>query len=208
MVELLDHYISSVGPVAYLVLLLAAALEYVVPPFPGDSIVLLGGIYAVRGDKPWWLVFVVVTLGSVLGAAINFELGRWIDRRVERRLERKRILGISIEQLHSVEARMRRRGSWLLLFNRFIPGIRGLFFVAAGMARMDLRRVLLLGAVSAMAHTGLMLALGIALGGNIEKLQGLMNQYQRLAIGLLVVAAVAVLVRVLQKTRRRAVADE
>jgi membrane protein DedA with SNARE-associated domain len=205
MVELLDTWISHVGPVAYLVLLVAAALEYVVPPFPGDTVVLMGGIYAVRGDKPWWLVFAAVTIGSVIGAAINFQIGRWIDARVERRLGQKTVFGISLERLHAVEAKMRQRGAVLILLNRFIPGIRGLFFVAAGMSHMRRRQVLSLGAVSAMLHTAVMLALGIALGGNMERLEALMNQYQRVAIGLMLVIALALVVRFV--TRRRTAVD-
>lgn len=197
MVELLDSWIHAVGPFAYLVLAVAAALEYVVPPFPGDTVVLLGGVYAVRGEKSWLLVFLVIIAGSVLGAAVNYFVGRWVDVKVERRLERKAILGMSLEQLHSVEARMRRRGAWLLLFNRFIPGVRGLFFVAAGMSNMPVQKVLVLGAISAAAHTAVVLALGIALGGNVERIEGVVARYQSLAlwglavVGLLFVAQLA-----------------
>ena len=59
MVEFLDNLISNIGLLGLLVLGLAAAVEYVVPPFPGDTITLLGGVYAVRGEHPgrwcsWW----------------------------------------------------------------------------------------------------------------------------------------------------------
>lgn len=202
MVEWIDTILSRVGPEAYALLALAAALEYLVPPFPGDTVVLLGGVLAVRGAKPWWLVFAVVTAGSVLGAAANFYLGKWLDARVERRLSRKAIFGISLEQLHAVEAKMRKRGALLLLFNRFIPGVRGLFFVAAGMSHMPLSKVLTLGALSAAAHTALVLALGIALGGNAERLEQVVGRYQSAALGLVIVAVIAVAVRTVVKLRR------
>ncbi|MDQ3264846.1 MAG: DedA family protein [Myxococcota bacterium] len=201
MVEWLDSLISQVGPVAYALLAAAAALEYLVPPFPGDTVVLLGGVYAVRGDKPWWLVFLAVTAGSVLGAAANFYLGKWLDTRMERRLAHKTILGISLQQLHAVEEKMRKRGILLLLLNRFIPGVRGLFFVAAGMSHMPVGKVLVCGAISAAAHTAVVMGLGIALGGNAEALVALVARYQSAALGLLAVVALALAVRFLQKRR-------
>ena len=83
MVHFIDQLISSLGSLGLLVLGLAAALEYVVPPFPGDTITLPGGVYAVRGTQPWPLVFLVVTAGSVVGAAINYWAGHWLGKRFD-----------------------------------------------------------------------------------------------------------------------------
>ena len=52
MVEWLDSFITHLGLLGLVVFFVAAALEYVVPPFPGDTITLLGGVYAVRGEHP------------------------------------------------------------------------------------------------------------------------------------------------------------
>ncbi|HYV47217.1 MAG TPA: DedA family protein [Myxococcaceae bacterium] len=210
MLEAFDSAIRQVGPAAFFVLGLAAFLEYLLPPFPGDSVVLLGGIYAVRGQQPYWLVFAAVIAGSLLGAAANFRMGQWVGARVERNPERKTILGISMRSLHDAEARMRKYGDWLIAANRFIPGIRGLFFVAAGMSGMKRARVLALGAVSATAHTLLLLYSGIALGGNAERIAAFMGQWQRatgwLVAAVAVVAVPALLIRWLSKRKKNGVA--
>jgi membrane protein DedA with SNARE-associated domain len=205
MVEFIDQLISSLGPLGLLVLGLAAALEYVIPPFPGDTITLLGGVYAVRGTQPWPLVFLVVTVGSVVGAAINYWVGHWLAKRFDAH-PGKSYFGITHARLEQVQARMRRNGPWLLLANRFLPGIRGLIFVAAGAAHMPRFNAMLLGALSAMAHTGLVLALGAAVGGNLERLAALVTRYQYAVVGLVLVGVVGVLVRML--ARRRAPAPE
>ncbi|MFY0528483.1 DedA family protein [Archangium gephyra] len=206
MVEFLDNLISNIGLLGLLVLGLAAAVEYVVPPFPGDTITLLGGVYAVRGEHPWPLVFLVVVAGSVVGAFINYQVGRWLVGRFERR-PGDVFFGISHARLEQVQSQMRHKGPWLLLANRFIPGVRGLIFVAAGAAHMPRSNALILGALSAMAHTGLVLALGAAVGGNLERLEALMWRYQRAVIGLVVVGVVAALVRALAKRKAQASAS-
>jgi membrane protein DedA with SNARE-associated domain len=200
MVGFFDTVISHLGLLGLLLLGLAAAVEYVVPPFPGDTITLLGGVYAVRGEHPWPLVFLVVVTGSVAGALINYQVGRWLVGRFERR-PGEAFFGITHARLESVQAQMRHKGPWLLLANRFIPGVRGLIFVAAGAAHMPRTNALVLGALSAMAHTGLVLALGAAVGGNLEKLEALMWQYQRAILGLVVVGVVAVGVRALARRK-------
>ena len=199
-IEHVDKLIGALGPFGFLVLGVAALLEYVVPPFPGDTVVLMGGIYAVRGEKPWWLVLGVVTVGSVLGAAINYAVGRWLARRFEANPGRS-FFGLTHAKLEAVQARMRHAGPWLLLVNRFLPGIRGVIFIAAGAAHVPRVNALALGAVSALAHSGLVLGLGMAVGGNLERLTLLVSRYQYAVIGLLVVAALGLGVRAL--TRRR-----
>ena len=203
-IEHVDKLIGALGPFGFLVLGVAALLEYVVPPFPGDTVVLMGGIYAVRGEKPWWLVLGVVTVGSVLGAAINYAVGRWLARRFEANPGRS-FFGLTHARLESVQARMRRAGPWLLLVNRFLPGIRGVIFIAAGAAHVPRVNALALGAVSALAHSGLVLGLGMAVGGNLERLTLLVSRYQYAVIGLLVVAALGLGVRALTRRRESAV---
>jgi membrane protein DedA with SNARE-associated domain len=198
MVESIDHFITALGMAGLLVLGLAAMLEYLVPPFPGDTITLLGGVYAVRGDHPWPLVFLVVTAGSVAGAAINYWFGTWLVRRFEAN-PHKSFLGLTHARLEEVQARMRRGGPWLLLVNRFLPGIRGMIFIAAGAARIPRRNALLLGALSAMAHNGLVLAIGRAVGGNLERLESLVARYQMAVVILVIIGVLAVVVRALAR---------
>ncbi|MBN9682423.1 MULTISPECIES: DedA family protein [unclassified Corallococcus] len=203
-IEHVDKLIGTLGPFGFLVLGVAAMLEYVVPPFPGDTIVLMGGIYAVRGEKPWWLVLAVVTAGSVVGAFINYTVGHWLAKRFEQQPGRS-FFGLTHARLEQVQARMRHAGPWLLLVNRFLPGIRGVIFIAAGAARMPRFNALVLGAISALAHSGLILALGMAVGGNLERLTVLVSRYQYAVIGLLGVAALAFGVRALTRRRESAV---
>jgi membrane protein DedA with SNARE-associated domain len=200
MVETLDSWIAAVGPLAFVALGLAALLEYVFPPFPGDTILLLGGVYAVRGDKPWWLVLLVITVGSVAGAAINYWVGMKVAGRFEHR--NRPFLGLTHEKFHALQARMRKRGTLLLLANRFMPGVRGIIFLAAGAAMIPFGRVVGLGAVSALAWNAMVIGLGIAVGGNAETLATLLGRYQTAAFALFGIAAVGALVRFWLRRRK------
>jgi membrane protein DedA with SNARE-associated domain len=194
-VQYVDTFIASVGLLAYLFLFLAAALEYVVPPLPGDTIVLLGGVYVARGQQPWPLVFLSVVAGSVTGAAITYAFGRSLRRRMQERPDDRPLFGITHERLMLVQTRVWHWGAWLLLFNRFMPGIRSLVFVAAGASALPVTRTLVLGALSAALHTGAVLTLGVLLGGNLEALQTWVLRYQWGAVGLLVLVGTVLLVR-------------
>jgi membrane-associated protein len=195
--ELLAELLHRTGPAAPLLLFLAAFIEYVFPPFPGDLLVVLGAWYATHGELSWPVTFVAVTLGAVLGAAVDWRVGRWLGARIgERaaagRLDRERVLRF--------EAAYRRWGGLLLVANRFLPGVRAFFFVAAGASGIPLWEVLLFGGLSAALWNGLLLAAGAYAARNLEELVGLVERYNTAALALL---GVAVLVAALWWWRSR-----
>jgi len=201
MVEQFDLWVQQLGSAGYLLLGLAALLEYLVPPFPGDTVMLLGGAYAVRGEKNLALVFGCVTFGSVVGLAIMYGVGRRVGARVDRFPEGKLFFGVTHARIRQLQEQMRTRGSWLLVANRFFPTFRAVLFLAAGAAKMSFARVLLLGTVSAMAWNVVVIAIGYAVGGNAERLTALFAQYNRVAFVVLGVAVSGFVIRFFLKRR-------
>lgn len=209
--QTLNEIVQQTGPYALVVLFGAALIEYVFPPFPGDTVVLFGAFYAVRGVLPLPLVFLAVTGGSVVGACIDYWIGRRIGRAMERRVpvEPKRFHWASLEQVHRMEAAYRRHGDLYILINRFLPGVRGFFFVGAGMAGMPMARVIGLGAVSASLWNCLLLAAGWAVGENLQELERLFRTYSAVAWGAMIVVVLGLVIRwALSRRRARDAAGE
>jgi len=173
------------------VLALSSAVEYVFPPFPGDTVVLAGAVLATAGGWDLWPILAACTSGSLLGAWADFRVGLAAAKRRDAGK-----LGVRLAEnpgLDRILAGYRRWGPAFLALNRFMPGIRALFFVAAGLARMRTGPVLAWAAVSALAWNALLLALGAALGGNLDRLEALAQGY---ALVLWIALAAALLVAV------------
>jgi len=203
--DALIELVRQTGPYALAVLFGASLVEYVFPPFPGDTIVILGAFYATHGELPLALVFLAVTLGSIAGSAIDYAIGMRLGAAAERRIPdapvRRR--WVSLEKLRHVEERYRRHGDLYILVNRFLPGVRGFFFVAAGMAGMPFRRVMLLGALSASLWNALLLGAGWAVGENLERFVSFFRTYSAVAWGALAVVAAVLIARRLLRRRTR-----
>ncbi len=196
----MTRVVAETGPYAPLVLFFAASIEYLVPPFPGDALLVLAAWYAARGELSWPATFLFVTAGSLVGSAINYRIGVWLAPRVNRRAAEG---GHPFaEKLARFEVSYRRWGGWLLVFNRFMPGIRAFLFVAAGAAGIPLRRVLLLGGISAVVWNGLLLAAGAFVARNLDELLRLFDTYTRFASAALAAAALVLLARYLWRRRR------
>jgi len=200
-VQILSEALSRTSDYAPLILFLGSLVEYVFPPFPGDTLVLLGAWYAVHGELSWPVTFLSVTAGAVAGAWIDYQVGAALGRRLDRSAERRGPL--TAERLHRVEQGYRRYGVWFLVANRFLPGVRAFLFVAAGASGMPMGRVLLYGGVSAAVWNVLLLAAGAYLVRNLDEMVQLLERYTETAWVLIAAVAVVLVVRALWLRRAR-----
>ena len=175
------------------ILCLSACIEYLFPPFPGDTITVFGAFLVARRGWSGPAVFGAVTLGSAVGCMLDYAAGRWLGRREERwttgRLARFR------PQIDALVARFARHGGLYIAINRFIPSLRGLFFIAAGMARLRWWVVLAYGTLSALLWNALLLVLGVTVGESWDRLVSLFATYGVAFWCLLVLAFVGLGVR-------------
>ncbi|WP_292912170.1 YqaA family protein [Niveispirillum sp.] len=104
---------------------------------PGGSEAALIALL-VAGDHPAWALVLVATAGNVLGAVINWLLGRAV-----RHLVGRRWFPVTAAQLARAEAVFTRYGAWTLLFS-WLPVIGDPLTVAAGTLGLRLPPFLLL----------------------------------------------------------------
>ena len=104
---------------------------------PAQSELLLVGVL-LRGDWPAWLPVVVATAGNVLGAAINWALGRFLIRYAGRRW-----FPVSGAALGRATGWYRRWGHWSLL-GAWLPIVGDPLTFAAGVMREPLWRFLVI----------------------------------------------------------------
>jgi membrane protein DedA with SNARE-associated domain len=196
---LIDFVARNHNTVGLLVLLLSACIEYIFPPFPGDTITVFGAFLVARRGWSAPGVFGAVTLGSAIGCMLDYAFGRWLgkteDRWTRGRLARYR------PQIDSLVERFKRHGGLYIAINRFIPSLRGLFFIAAGMARLRWWVVLAYGTLSALLWNALLFLLGVTVGESWDRLVSLFRTYGLVFWSLVVIAAVALVARKLARRR-------
>jgi membrane protein DedA with SNARE-associated domain len=200
--EELDHLMELLGAWGYPGLGLAALVEYLFPPFPGDTVALLGGAWAARDDRSLILVHLILSLGSALGIVVTWRVGRALASRISHAPEGSRLLGLEVAQIHRAQRLMREKGDWVLLANRFLPTFRSVLFVAAGAAEVPLWRVLVLGIISAAAFNGILLAVGVMVGTNAEAIAEFFHQFRVASLTGLGVAALVLVGRFLWQRGR------
>lgn len=156
---MLDSLVDTLSgsPWTYVVVLGIVAGDAVLPIFPGETAVLTAAIIAHRGGLAIELVFAAAMAGAMLGDATSFGLGRAFGRRAVERLARGEKARARVAWSRT---QLRRRGSFVVVVARFIPGGRTATTLAAGSLHMPWRRFVAADAVGA----GLWSAYAAALG--------------------------------------------
>jgi membrane protein DedA with SNARE-associated domain len=178
--------------VVYALLFGAALLENIVPPVPGDTVVVFGGYLAGLGRLTLPATFVVVTLGSWCGFMVYYGLGRWLGRTgVHAWLGR----WISPAALQHGEGWVRRHGHWVVLANRMLPGARSVISLAAGFAGLRADLVGALALLSGLAWSALLVGAGYLIGEEWQRILGVLQAYNEAVLALLGLAAALLGVR-------------
>jgi len=191
-------WMSSLPPVwAYVIILGIAWLENVIPPIPGDMVVVFGGYMAGLTLLNPWMVIVLATVGGTLGFmsmyAIGFRLGvQLLDPDRYRWLPKRRI--------QIVQDKLRDQGFALVAANRFLSGLRSVISLTVGMAHMDTSRTWFWSSVSSLAWCALLTGAGVVVGENWETVSGYLQAWGGLIMAVIVIF---VLVQVIRYHRSR-----
>ncbi|HKJ00788.1 MAG TPA: DedA family protein [bacterium] len=185
----LDQLLSLPEGLVYALLFGASWLENIVPPVPGDTVVVFGGYLAGLGRLNLPLTFAMVTLGSWGGFMTYYAIGRWLGHTgVHDRLGR----WITPESLRNGEAWVRRYGHWAVLANRMLPGARSVISLTAGFAGLRADVVGVMALLSGVIWSALLVGGGYLIGEQWQRVIAVLRIYNRaaLVVGAVVVAAV------------------
>jgi membrane protein DedA with SNARE-associated domain len=168
--EFLDPYLAA--PWGYIIVGVATFLENSVGAgviVPGETLVIVGGFYARRGELWLPLVTVVAFVGAILGDNLGFWIGGRFGRGFLQRHGAK--LFVTPERLENAERYYARHGGKTIFLARFIPVVRSVGFIVAGVARMEWKRFIVYDIAGALIWAVTHSVIGYALGASYERWQ-------------------------------------
>jgi membrane protein DedA with SNARE-associated domain len=144
-------------------LFISSVVENLFPPIPGDTITAFGAFMVGTGRLGYLPVYLATTAGSVFGFMLLVLVGRFLEREF---FMKKNYRFFSAESIVSAEQWFGRYGYFVVLVNRFLPGIRSVISLVSGITRLNLWFVLLLATVSASVWNLIWIQVGFLLGNN------------------------------------------
>jgi membrane protein DedA with SNARE-associated domain len=176
----------------YCTLFFFAFVENVFPPSPSDFVVVVGGSLVSTGVINFIPTLLLTTVGSVVGFMILFYIGSTVDKRV---VHSGRFKYIPVDAIDKVELWFKRYGYYVILVNRFLPGTRSIISFFAGMSSLNVKKTIILAAISAFVWNAIILYLGYVFGNNVGLVDEYLSTYSTIAIAVTIVVVIFLIIK-------------
>jgi membrane-associated protein len=134
---------------------------------PGDSLLVVCGLYAAKGDLDVLLLCAILIPCAIIGDAVSYFIGSKVGPRL---FNKPRSRFWRPEHLETAHRFYEKHGGAAIIIARFMPIVRTFVPVVAGMAQMTYRKFATYNVVGGAVWVLSMVLLGYFLGGTFPEL--------------------------------------
>ncbi len=187
--QLAEFFTLVIQAFGYPGVLILMALESMIAPVPSELVMPFAGFLAGQGQMNFWLVILASSMGSLIGSLISYYIGKKGGYPLVKKYGKYLLL--DEVDLQKAEQWFQKRGEKTIFISRFIPVVRHLISIPAGVGRMNLKKFCLYTVLGATLWNSFLAYLGFVLGQRWE----LVHQYtEPLSIAVVIILVVAVIV--------------
>lgn len=184
--ELISEWaVKILGGAGYWGAAILMALESMVAPVPSEAVMPFVGFLVADGKWNLFLAIAATSLGSIVGSLISYYMGFYGGKPLV--LKVGKYLLLDVHDLEITERFFNKHSGTVALFiSRFIPVIRHLISIPAGMGKMPLITFLVVTLAGATIWNSILLFLGIKLRENWHLVQKYSHQIDIIVIILII----------------------
>ena len=173
------------------------AIENIFPPIPSEVILLFGGFMTTKTSLNIVLMVLFATLGSLIGAIVLYYIGKILNKdRLKKMVSGKvgKILRVKTSDIDMADAWFDNKGNITVFFCRFIPIVRSLISIPAGMSEMPMLKFLIYTIVGSAIWNTVLIIIGNRVGENWETILKIFDRYSLVVVILLIIIFVGFVV--------------
>ena len=189
-----EFILSVMNQFGYLGVFLLIAIENIFPPIPSEVILVFGGFMTTYANLNITGMIVASTLGSLIGAIVLYYIGKILNKeRLKKIISGKtgKILRLKTTDIDKADEWFDTKGNKSVFFCRFIPIVRSLISIPAGMSEMPMGKFLLYTISGSLIWNSVLIIVGNRFGENWTKIVDILNDYSHIVLILLVILFVA-----------------
>lgn len=202
MQEIIISIMESFG---YLGILLLITIENIFPPIPSEVILLFAGFMTTKSKLTLVGVIIVSTIGSLIGAIILYLVGRLLNKeRLIKIVNGKigKILRLSEKDILKADEWFSKKGTKTVFFCRFVPVLRSLISIPAGISGMNIPKFLIYTTIGSLIWNTVLSYMGMVTGENWEKILAVFETYSTV-IKIILLIGVIVLIYIFYRKKQK-----
>ena len=182
--------INIMEQVGYLGVFLLIAIENIFPPIPSEVILVFGGFMTTYTSLNIPIMILAATLGSLLGAIVLYYIGKIFNKeRLKRIVNGKigKVLRLKASDIEKADKWFDTKGNKTVFFCRFIPIVRSLISIPAGMSEMPMQKFLIYTILGSLIWNTVLIIVGSIVGDKWETIVGYLDNFSNIILIILVI---------------------
>ena len=197
--------ISIMNKFGYLGVFFLIAIENIFPPIPSEVILLFGGFMTTYSKINIIGVIIASTLGSLVGALILYYIGKILNKeRLKKIIKGKigKVLRLKVKDIDKADEWFDAKGNKTVFFCRFVPILRSLISIPAGMSEMEMPKFLIYTVVGSAIWNSVLTILGSTVGEKWESILDIFDKYSHLTLIVLIILFIIFVIIYLKKHKK------
>ena len=202
-----EFVISIMNQLGYFGIFFLIFIENIFPPIPSEVVLLFGGFMTTYSKLNLFGMIIFSTLGSTVGAIVLYYIGKILNKeRLKKIVSGKigKVLRLKASDIEKADKWFDTKGNKTVFFCRFIPVVRSLISIPAGMSEMIMSKFLLYTITGSLIWNTVLLFVGSKVGENWKKIEQIMSQYSHIILIILIIAFIGSVIYHFSKKKKKA----
>ena len=195
MQEFIINIMNSYGYIGVFLLIL---IENIFPPIPSELILLFGGFMTTYTKLNIIVMIISATLGSLIGALLLYKIGTIFDKEKLKILisgKLGKVLNLKNSDIDNANKWFSNEGQKTVFFCRFIPLIRSIISIPAGMNKMKISKFITYTLLGSVIWNLVLIIIGHIVGRNWKAILKIFKLYSRFALLLLFISLMILIIK-------------
>ena len=166
--KIVEFTVAGISATGYFGVFVLMALESMIAPVPSEVVMPFAGYLTSQGRFIFLIALLASSLGSIFGSFLSYCIGFYGGRPIV--LKFGKYILLEEEHLEWTERWFKKQGDKTIFISRFIPVVRHLISIPAGIAKMPMRRFLVYTFAGASIWNFILLSAGFKLGNHWNKI--------------------------------------
>ncbi|MDD6224632.1 MAG: DedA family protein [bacterium] len=166
-------------------------IENIFPPIPSEIILTFGGFMTMSSSMTIVGVIIASTLGSLLGALILYYIGKLLNKETLIKIVKSKygkLLRVKPKDIESADKWFDEKGNITVLLCRFVPIVRSLISIPAGMSEMPMIRFLIYTVCGSLIWNTTLICVGAYAGDKKDMILNYIDKASYVVLFLIVIA--------------------
>lgn len=182
--------IEAINDYGYLAILLFMLIENVFPPIPSEMILSFGGFFTTTTNLTIGGVILFSTIGSTVGSVVLYGLGKYCSNE-----KVKKWLKIKESDYNRMDSWFEKNGIKAIFLCRFIPLLRSLISLPAGMLKMNFGIFIVYTALGSVIWNSVIIYLGAFTGEAWPTIRSYFDMYSTIFYILFLITIIFIIIK-------------